>query len=171
MVKERFYKTEVVPRCLTFKRPAGTSRGVYTTRKLWEVRTPQGRRTLGFLASVNVPPCRISVAIMEWITRSRYPRLASIWNRRGMLTPNLCAITHPSFSDWKWPCVIMNRVVGGITTRPSQRGQAGIPINGLIWMGDYKYNAGTGRGKDEGGLSLRQAEDRRYRISTGNSLY
>lgn len=32
----------------------------------------------------------------------------------------------------------MNRVVGGITTRPS-RGQAGIPINGLIWMGDYKY--------------------------------
>ena len=38
MVKERFYKTEVVPRCLTFKRPAGTSRGVYTTRKLWEVR-------------------------------------------------------------------------------------------------------------------------------------
>ena len=38
MVKERFYKTEVVPRCLTFKQPAGTSRGVYTTRKLWEVR-------------------------------------------------------------------------------------------------------------------------------------
>lgn len=28
----------MVPRCLTFKRPAGTSRGVYTTRKLWEVR-------------------------------------------------------------------------------------------------------------------------------------
>ena len=38
MVKERLYRIEVVPRCLTFKRPAGTSRGVYTTRKLWEVR-------------------------------------------------------------------------------------------------------------------------------------
>ena len=38
MVKERLYRIEVVPRCLTFKRPAGTSRGVYTTRKLWKVR-------------------------------------------------------------------------------------------------------------------------------------
>lgn len=33
----------------------------------------------------------------------------------------------------------MNRAVGGITNTPFSRGQAGIPINGLIWMGDYKY--------------------------------
>ncbi len=28
------------------------------------------------------------------------------------------------------------------------RGKAGIPINGLIWMGDYKKDAGTNRGQN-----------------------
>ena len=30
-------KIEIVPRLLHFKQPAGTSRGVYTTRKVWYV--------------------------------------------------------------------------------------------------------------------------------------
>ena len=28
-------KIEIIPRLLHFKQPAGTSRGVYTTRKVW----------------------------------------------------------------------------------------------------------------------------------------
>ena len=31
-------KSEIIPYELHFKQPAGTSRGVYTTRKVWYVR-------------------------------------------------------------------------------------------------------------------------------------
>lgn len=57
MVKERLYRIEVVPRCLTFKRPAGTSRGVYTTRKLWEVRI---RKALEPILSRNIIKLQIT---------------------------------------------------------------------------------------------------------------
>lgn len=127
MVKERFYKTEVVPPVLDFQATGRNLTGCLHDPEIVGGPNPQGRRTLGYWYRRMCPPCRISVAIMEWITRSRYPRLASIWNMRDMLTPNLCAITHPSFSGWRRPCAIMNRAVGGITTRPSRGGRRASP--------------------------------------------
>ena len=32
------YKIEIVPKTLHFKQPAGTSRGIYTTRQVWYLR-------------------------------------------------------------------------------------------------------------------------------------
>ena len=122
MVKERFYKTEVVPRCLTFKRPAGTSRGVYTTRKLWEVRIRKEDEpsAFGIGECAPLPDLSCDYGVDYEITLSK---ACLDLEQKGH-----CAITHPSFSDWKWPCVIMNRVVGGITTRPSREGRRVSPL-------------------------------------------
>ena len=38
------YKYEIEEQVLHFKQPAGTSRGVYTTRKIWLVRLSDGER-------------------------------------------------------------------------------------------------------------------------------
>ena len=36
-VKQVFMKVEIIPKTLHFKQPAGTSRGVYTTRNVWYI--------------------------------------------------------------------------------------------------------------------------------------
>ena len=36
-------KIEIIPRLLHFKQPAGTSRGVYTTRKVWYLQSDLSR--------------------------------------------------------------------------------------------------------------------------------
>ena len=38
------YKYEIEEKTLHFKQPAGTSRGVYTTRKIWLVRLSDGEK-------------------------------------------------------------------------------------------------------------------------------
>ena len=63
-------KIEIIPRLLHFKQPAGTSRGVYTTRKVWylHLTSPdypgrtgivRGRTGYGCLARLSVHPVRI----------------------------------------------------------------------------------------------------------------
>ena len=138
MVKERFYKTEVVPRCLTFKRPAGTSRGVYTTRKLWEVRIRKEDEpsVIGIGECAPLPDLSCDYGVDYEITLSKacldleqkgYVDTESLRHYPSILFGLEMAMRHYEQGGWRH------------YDTPFSRGQAGIPINGLIWMGDYKY--------------------------------
>ena len=138
MVKERFYKTEVVPRCLTFKQPAGTSRGVYTTRKLWEVRIRKEDEpsVIGIGECAPLPDLSCYYGVDYEITLSKacldlehegYVDTESLRHYPSILFGQETAMRHYEQGGWRH------------YDTPFSRGQAGIPINGLIWMGDYKY--------------------------------
>ena len=138
MVKERFYKTEVVPRCLTFKQPAGTSRGVYTTRKLWEVRIRKEDEpsVIGIGECAPLPDLSCYYGVDYEITLSKacldlehegYVDTESLRHYPSILFGLETAMRHYEQGGWRH------------YDTPFSRGQAGIPINGLIWMGDYKY--------------------------------
>ena len=138
MVKERLYRIEVVPRCLTFKRPAGTSRGVYTTRKLWEVRIRKEDEpsVIGIGECAPLPDLSCDYGVDYEITLSKacldleqkgYVDTESLRHYPSILFGLEMAMRHYEQGGWRH------------YDTPFSRGQAGIPINGLIWMGDYKY--------------------------------
>ena len=130
------YRLSYAPHVLRFKRPAGTSRGIYTERRLWLVSltdTETGRRGEGECAPLpqlscdDLPDyeqhlaraCRQleSDGCLDYEALRPYPSILF-----GLET----ALRHlasgsPSFGD-----------------TPFSRGEAGIPINGLIWMGSYE---------------------------------
>ena len=130
-------KIEIVPRLLHFKQPAGTSRGVYTTRKVWYVHftSPEfpGRVGVGECAPLPKLSCddlpdygkRLD-DVCRWVEEQGgkldgealrdYPSILF-----GLET----AIRH--FFEGTW----------ALWNTAFSRGEAGIPINGLIWMGDF----------------------------------
>lgn len=130
-------KIEIVPRLLHFKQPAGTSRGVYTTRKVWYVHftSPEfpGRVGVGECAPLPKLSCddlpdygKRLAAVCRWVEEQGgkldgealrdYPSILF-----GLET----AIRH--FFEGTW----------ALWNTAFSRGEAGIPINGLIWMGDF----------------------------------
>ena len=134
----RYYQIEVVPRCLTFKRPAGTSRGVYTTRKLWEVRIRKEDEpsVIGIGECAPLPDLSCDYGVDYEITLSKacldleqkgYVDTESLRHYPSILFGLETAMRHYEQGGWRH------------YDTPFSQGQAGIPINGLIWMGDYKY--------------------------------
>ncbi|WHX14351.1 hypothetical protein QMY64_05070 [Phocaeicola dorei] len=47
---------------------------------------------------------------------------------------------------------------------PFSKGKEGIPINGLIWMGNFDEMYSAHRGKDAARFPLHQTQNRRYRL-------
>lgn len=133
------YKIEIIPRELTFKRPAGTSRGIYTTRKVWYLR----------LTSTNEPG---KVGIGEC---APLPQLScdDIPDYESVLS-DICRKIEESGGEWDWEELYKYPSIAfGVETAfqhydagnlafektPFALGEEGIPINGLVWMGDYQY--------------------------------
>ena len=132
-------KIDIVPHVLHFKQPAGTSRGVYTTRKVWYIHFTSsdnpGRVGIGECAplpdlSWDALPdadyeqvlnraCRQveeQGGVLDYEALQDYPSILF-----GLET----AIRHHAAGSW------------ALWDTPFSRSEAGIPINGLIWMGDY----------------------------------
>ena len=127
----------VIPRLLHFKQPAGTSRGVYTTRRSWYVR----------LSSEDAPEAWGigECAPLPALSRDDRPDYEIILQRacqdlieRGYLDtealrpyPSILFGLETALRQWE-------RKSWTLWETPFARGEAGIAINGLIWMGDYK---------------------------------
>lgn len=130
-------KIEIVPRILHFKSPAGTSRGVYTTRKVWYLHLTSiehpGRVGIGECAPLPDLSCDAVPGYEQLLADI----CRQVEQRGGELDIDLLrpypsilfgletAFRHFSTGDW------------ALWNTPFSRGEAGIPINGLIWMGDY----------------------------------
>ena len=130
------YTINIIPRILHFKQPAGTSRGTYTTRKVWYIylSTTEYPERVGVgecaplpkLSSDDLPDyeqilcnaCRCLEQTGELDTEALrdYPSILF-----GLET----ALRHYETQSW------------ALWDTPFSRGETGIPINGLIWMGDF----------------------------------
>lgn len=131
------YHIQIIPKVLHFKQPAGTSRGTYTTRKSWYLYLTSdeapGRVGIGECAPLPKLSCDdlpdyelILTDICRQTEQTGMLDTEALRPYPSILFGLETAFRHfrtGSFSLWD---------------TPFSRGEAGIPINGLIWMGDYK---------------------------------
>ena len=106
-------KIDIIPRLLHFKQPAGTSRGIYTTRKVWYLHFTSP----DFPGRVGIGEC----APLPALSCDDLPDYEDILF--GLET----AIWHFFAGSW------------ALSDTAFSRGEVGIPINGLIWMGDFDH--------------------------------
>ena len=129
-------------RTLHFKQPAGTSRGIYTERKIWLIHLSDGEREgVGECAPLPDLSCDVG------------PNYGDILNK---VCADFCRQGHNGDCP---QCVLS--MVSELRDYPSMlfgletallnlergdrlfdtafsRGEVGIPINGLVWMGNYE---------------------------------
>lgn len=131
------YKTILIPYTLHFKNPAGTSRGVYLTHKVWYVALTSpgnpGRYGIGECAPLPALSCD-DLPDYETILRKACIRL----EQSGQLDTEKLR-PYPSIL-FGLETALRHYEAGSFSLRdtPFSRGETGIPINGLIWMGNYK---------------------------------
>ena len=126
---------EIEEKTLHFKQPAGTSRGVYTTRKVWLVRLSDGEREgVGECAPLPDLSCD---AMDDEEYRSILNRVCEVFCQRQELD-NDSWRQYPSMLfglETAW----LNMTNGDMLFDTAfSRGEVGIPINGLVWMGSYE---------------------------------
>ena len=128
---------EIEKKTLHFKQPAGTSRGVYTTRKVWLVRLSDGERE-GVGVGECAPLPDLSCDAMD------DEEYRSILNR---VCEEFCQRQELDNDSWRqYPSMLfgletawLNMTNGDMLFDTAfSRGEVGIPINGLVWMGSYE---------------------------------
>jgi len=134
MLKAKFKKHS-----LNFKRPAGTSRGVYTTRDswvitLWDSENPAAK-AYGECAPLPDLSCDFD-AHYEDKVREVCERVEDFfyWLDDGLVDyPSILFGLETALID------LQNGAKQALFDTPFTRGEEGILINGLIWMGDPDY--------------------------------
>lgn len=125
--------THIEERTLHFRQPAGTSRGVYTTRRLWLVSVSDGQRQ-------GVGEC----APLPQLSCDDLPNYADVLRRHCQQLEQTGRLDSDALRDY--PSMLFGletallRMEHGeqLFDTPFSRGEEGIPINGLVWMGNYE---------------------------------
>ncbi len=125
---------EIEERVLHFKQPAGTSRGVYTTRKIWLVHLSDGEHQgVGECAPLPDLSC-------DAMGDAQYLSLLNQFCQK------LCdngEIDYEAMRDYPSMLFGLETALLSLQSPASlfdtafSRGEEGIPINGLVWMGNY----------------------------------
>ena len=129
-------KIDIKERVFHFKQPAGTSRGVYTVRRSWFVEVSDGElcgvgecAPLPDLSCDALPPeqyVKVLRKFCDEVERTGEIDVEAMRDYPSMLfgleTALLSLKNYPPFT---------------FHPSPFTRGEAGIPINGLVWMGSY----------------------------------
>lgn len=125
-------KIDIEGRVLHFKQPAGTSRGVYTERKSWFVHLSDGDRTgIGECAPLPDLSCDVRPNYVEVLRQ-----FCDDVERTGNIDYEAMR-DYPSML-FGLETAILNMSNGErLFDTPFTRGEEGIPINGLVWMGNY----------------------------------
>lgn len=130
------YNVEIIPRLLHFKQPAGTSRGYYTTRNVWYIviRNIANDSHIGIGESAPLPDLSCD-AISDYETV--LSRFCSDFAVSGNIDYDAMK-DYPSML-FGLESALKHYEAGSIAfwDTPFSRGEKGIYINGLIWMGDY----------------------------------
>ena len=124
-------KINVSERVFHFKQPATTSRGVYNERKSWFVEIEDsGKKGIGECAPLPDLSCD---ACPDYLDKLK--EFCSEIERTGV-------IDYEKLRDY--PSMLfgietaMQSVNAPLFDTPFSRGEVGIPINGLVWMGSYE---------------------------------
>jgi len=123
---------------LHFKQPAGTSRGVYTTRTIWLVNLSEGDKT-GVGECAPLPDLSCDAMPDE----AYEAKLRQFCERLTGDSPQDEAEVFESMRPY--PSMLFGLETALLNLRngdllfdtPFSRGEEGIPINGLVWMGRY----------------------------------
>ncbi len=125
-------KITIEERLLHFRQPAGTSRGVYTERRIWLVCVTDGQRTgIGECAPLPDLSCdagenygEVLRHFCDEIEQTGAIPYTAMSDFPSMLFGVETALLHLQHGDRLFDTAF-------------SRGEQGIPINGLVWMGNY----------------------------------
>jgi o-succinylbenzoate synthase len=131
------YNIQITPRLLHFKQPAGSSRGVYNTRKVWyiEISSMENPSIKGVGECAPLPNLSCDdIPQYEEVLQQACSRVA----REGNI-PTESLRNYPSIL-FGLETALRHYETGSLALwdTPFSRGEAGIPINGLIWMGNFE---------------------------------
>ena len=129
---------DITPRTLHFKQPAGTSRGVYLERHIWLLTLTDddlpGRQGLGECSPLPRLSCD-DLPQEEYETTLR--EFCDTYCRTGRI-PYPALRPYPSMLFGLETAVLdLEHADGRFFDTPFARGEEGIPINGLVWMGTH----------------------------------
>ena len=125
-------KVTIEERVLHFKQPAGTSRGVYTERKSWFVTVSDGDCCgVGECAPLPDLSCDARADYGE-VLRGFCDEI----ERTGEI-PYEAMRDYPSMLFGLETAMLNLRHGNRLFDTAFARGEVGIPINGLVWMGSY----------------------------------
>lgn len=118
-------KLDVEERVLHFKQPAGTSRGVYTTRRIWLITaTDEAGRVTG------VGEC----APLPQLSCDDIPNYAEVLRRFCDEVERTGEIPYEALRPY--PSMLFG--LESIKPTPCPQTPTSIPINGLVWMGTFE---------------------------------
>ena len=136
-------KVEIIPKTLHFKQPAGTSRGVYTTRKVWYIvlTDPMNPHHFGVGECAPLPALSCDdvpeyADVLEETRRRLEENAESFQKKVGVFLKDLEAYPSIRFGVETALAHYQARSLQFWHT-PFSKGKEGIPINGLIWMGNF----------------------------------
>lgn len=144
------YQAEIIPRTLIFKQPAGTSRGVYHYHKVWYIHLTNsdmpGKEGWGECAPLVQLSCD-DLPDYEKILQAFCDDFNGIIDYEKMRD-------YPSML-FGMECALRSLHAGNdiLWDTPFARGEAGIPINGLIWMGTFEEMSARIEEKLDAGFS------------------
>lgn len=124
-------KIDIEERVLHFKQPAGTSRGVYTERKIWLVKMTDGD-------AVGIGEC----APLPKLSCDDIPHYAEVLRRFCDEVERSGQLDTEALRDY--PSMLFGLETAMLSfaktqhSTPFSKGEVGIPINGLVWMGTYE---------------------------------
>lgn len=128
-------KISVEKRVFHFKQPAGTSRGIYTTRTSWMVHVTDaahaGREGVGECAPLPRLSCD-DIPDYEEVLNS----VCGMVERSGKIPYDVLR-PYPSMLFGLETALLNLRGGHILFDTPFARGEEGITINGLVWMGSY----------------------------------
>ncbi len=147
-------KTAIEERMLHFKQPAGTSRGVYTTRKIWLVHLSDGQyEGVGECAPLPQLSCddipnyeQVLRGFCDEVERTDEIPYEDLRDYPSMLFGLETALSSLKASHGSSLSFHL------LFNTPFSRGEVGIPINGLVWMGRYDEMLGRLEEKLEKGF-------------------
>lgn len=135
------YRINIIPKTFHFKQPAGTSRGVYTVRQSWflELTSPEAPGCVGVGECAPLPDLSCDYS-SDYACRLRafcdeFEREGDIDYQRMLEYPSMLFGLETALAHFN---------AGGTAffDTPFSRGEEGIPINGLVWMGSYEEMLG-----------------------------
>jgi o-succinylbenzoate synthase len=132
---------EIEERLLHFKQPAGTSRGVYLTRKIWLIYLTDGDKTgVGECAPLPDLSCD---AMADDVYKAKLLAFCEAYCAQGEIDIEAMR-DYPSML-FGLETAVLDLHAQHLSPHsshllfdtPFSRGEVGIPINGLVWMGSY----------------------------------
>jgi o-succinylbenzoate synthase len=121
---------------LHFKRPSGTSRGVLTEKETWFIILEHNGNTgigeCGLLRGLSVDDRPDYEEKLKWVCNNIQLGKGKLWQ---------AMMTYPSIQFGIEMAFLSLASQDKFTLFPSDftKGKQAIPINGLVWMGEYEY--------------------------------